>query len=274
MTIAVVTICPIHPCWYIMLMCVLSSMHQFKRVLLHSIKSIISSRRFGVNTFDNECFEFSLIKPDLGKKYGDLHFSLLPSILDHLERYCSSTTLYKSPGEVDSSEYRVETSRKESEHYILLPAIIEAINCQSIVEIGTFRGASAYSILSNTTARLTSFDIVPYSSFNNSLVQHSWVDNGRFVQYIADLSDSVLFKKYLNILIESPLIFLDAPKDGVFEQSFLSLLFNSSEITNKYILIDDINVSTMVSLWNSIPYEKIDLSFIGHWSGTGLVYIP
>lgn len=248
--------------------------NQFKRVALHYVKSLISSRRFGVNTFDNECFEFSFIKPDLGQKYGHLHFSLLPSILGNLERLYNGSSLYKSPGKVDASEYRAETSRIESEHYILLPAIIEAINCKSIVEIGTFRGASAYSILSNTTTKVTSFDIIPYSSFNNSLIQQSWVDDARFVQYIADLSDSDLFKKYLNILVESPIIFLDAPKDGVFEQTFLGYLFNSDAITDKYILIDDINVSTMVSLWNSIPYEKIDLSFIGHWSGTGLIYIP
>ena len=168
-------------------------MNQIKRVLLHSIKSLISIRRFGVNTFDNECFEFSFIKPDLGKEYGHLYFSVLPSILDHLERYYDSPSLYKSPGEIDTSEYRAETSRKESEHYMLLPAIAGALNCQSIAEIGTFRGASAYSILSNSNASLTSFDILPYSSFSNTLVQQSWVDNGRFVQYIADLSDSHLF---------------------------------------------------------------------------------
>lgn len=249
-------------------------MNQIKRVLLHSLKSLISRRRFGVNTFDNECFEFSFIKPDLGKKYGHLYFTVLPSILGHLEQYINSPSLYKSPGDTDTSEYRVETSRKESEHYMLLPAIVEALNCQSIVEIGTFRGASAYSILSNSNATLTSFDIVPYSSFSNTLIQESWVNNDRFVQHIADLSDSHEFDKYLHVLAKSNLIFLDAPKDGVFEQSFLAHLFKSSAITAKYILIDDINVSTMVSLWNSIPYEKIDLSFIGHWSGTGLIYIP
>lgn len=249
-------------------------MNQIKRVLLHSLKSLISRRRFGVNTFDNECFEFSFIKPDLGKKYGHLYFTVLPSILGHLEQYINSPSLYKSPGDIDTSEYRVETSRKESEHYMLLPAIVEALNCQSIVEIGTFRGASAYSILSNSNATLTSFDIVPYSSFSNTLIQESWVNNDRFVQHIADLSDSHEFDKYLHVLAKSNLIFLDAPKDGVFEQSFLAHLFKSSAITAKYILIDDINVSTMVSLWNSIPYEKIDLSFIGHWSGTGLIYIP
>ena len=227
-----------------------------------------------MNTFDNECFEFSFIKPDLGKKYGQLYFTILPSILSHLERFYKNSSQYKSPGEVDISEYRAETSRRESEHYILLPAIIEALGCQSIVEIGTFKGASAYSILSNTNAKLKSFDIVSYSSFSDTLVQQSWVNNGRFVQYISDLSDPYQFEKYLNVLADSPLIFLDAPKDGVFEQAFLSHLFSSDRITQKYILIDDINVSTMVSLWNSIPYEKIDLSFIGHWSGTGLIYIP
>ncbi len=248
-------------------------MNQFKRIFLHYIKSLISKRRFGVNTFDNECFEFSFIRPDLNKKYGPLYFTVLPKILTHLEHLYNSSN-YKSPGAVDTSEYRYETSRIESEHYILLPAIIEAINCHSVTEIGTFRGASAYSILSNTNASLKSFDIVQYSSFGDTLIQPHWVSSKRFTQYIADLSDQSLFDKYLSILIESPLIFLDAPKDGVFEEIFLKFLFNTDLISDKYILIDDINVSSMVSLWNSIPYEKIDLSFIGHWSGSGLVYIP
>lgn len=248
--------------------------NQFKRVILHFIKRLISKRRFGVNTFDNECFEFSIIKPDLNKKYGSLYFSVLPAILSSLEQYYISEINYLSPGNIDTSDYRQETSRMECEHYILLPAIIKALNIKSVAEIGTFRGASAYSLLSNTDIDLKSFDILPYSSFADTLIDEDWVHGKRFIQYIADLSDRVQFDKHLNVLVDSSLIFLDAPKDGVFEPAFLKYLFESDDITDKYILIDDIHVSSMVSLWNSIPYDKIDLSFVGHWSGSGLVYIP
>ena len=42
---------------------------------------------------------------------------------------------------------------------------------------------------------------------------------------------------------------------------------------NKLLIIDDVKVSTMVEIWNSITYPKIIIDSIGHWSGTGLVLI-
>ena len=46
-----------------------------------------------------------------------------------------------------------------------------------------------------------------------------------------------------------------------------------NEIKKLYIIVDDTKVSTMVDIWSGINIDKIDLSFIGHWSGTGLILI-
>ena len=39
-----------------------------------------------------------------------------------------------------------------------------------------------------------------------------------------------------------------------------------------FILIDDVRLS-MAKIWRSIPYPKIILDVVGHWSGSGLVYV-
>ena len=63
---------------------------------------------------------------------------------------------------------------------------------------------------------------------------------------------------------------LDTAHDWVFEQ----LLYRTL-VAGQYdglLLLDDIHLNpTMQRFWERIGLEKIDLTPLGHWSGTGLV---
>ena len=37
------------------------------------------------------------------------------------------------------------------------------------------------------------------------------------------------------------------------------------------ILVDDIRLPNMLATWRSIPLAKMDITSIGHWSGTGII---
>ncbi|MCH7749277.1 MAG: hypothetical protein IH939_14405 [Acidobacteria bacterium] len=70
-------------------------------------------------------------------------------------------------------------------------------------------------------------------------------------------------------LISSPLIVLDTAHDGVFERRVYDMLDAAGY--EGLLLLDDINLNTaMQDFWRQISREKIDLTPIGHWSGTGL----
>jgi len=159
------------------------------------------------------------------------------------------------------------------EHYALLPMIAQELNALSIIEIGTFQGCSSKSLLLNTSATIETFDIKPWYEHKPSFLSAHDFSGGRLVQHIADLSDPVLFDKYSNLLLNSDIVFIDGPKNYAFERTFLRLLFDNIDDNSRlrFLIIDDVLVSTMVDIWHSIPYPKIIFNQIGHWSGTGLV---
>jgi hypothetical protein len=80
-----------------------------------------------------------------------------------------------------------------------------------------------------------------------------------------------IFKKDF---INSDLIFLDAPKNAIFEEKLLSILSNLS-FTNKkrFLLVDDIRYHEMFKFWRSINSPKLDVTTFGSWCGTGVVDI-
>ena len=67
------------------------------------------------------------------------------------------------------------------------------------------------------------------------------------------------------------MIFVDGPKDGETEASFLEQLAHLPFRQNPVIVFDDIRLMKMVHLWRGIQHPKMDLTSFGHWSGTGLV---
>lgn len=142
------------------------------------------------------------------------------------------------------------------EHYRLLIYISTLLNKEIIYDVGTYRCMSSIALSYNYSNKVRSFDIV------KSLPMNPIIPN---VSYF--LQDVTTDKK----LIDSKLIFLDVAHDGTFEDIFYSHL---NDIRWKGLLVlDDIHLNEpMKNFWNSIKQEKYDITNIGHWSGTGIVY--
>jgi hypothetical protein len=73
------------------------------------------------------------------------------------------------------------------------------------------------------------------------------------------------------MLLSSKIILLDTFHDGGFELEFLNYLkgINYSGV----LILDDIHLNNeMKSFWENINEDKLDITNIGHGSGTGVVY--
>lgn len=147
-----------------------------------------------------------------------------------------------------------------SEHYRLLAYISTLYDHKTLLDVGTYKGCSALAMSYNTTNKVLSFDI------HEGLRRlHYAPDNVEFIV------DNILNESYKQIILDSPFILLDTDHDGHFENAFYRHL---QTIGYKGILmLDDISLNdAMKVFWNGITEQKVDLTLIGHWSGTGVVY--
>ena len=159
------------------------------------------------------------------------------------------------------------------EHYRLLRAIVKILNPRVAIEVGTYTGMGSVAIIQGQQGgQLHTFDILPWDSFQTHLSKDDF-DNKKVVQIISDLSNVDEFEKYVSLLNDAEIIFMDAPKDGVFEYKVISLISQLQPKKQKLLILDDIRFVNMIDLWISIESPKIDISSFGHWSGTGLIDI-
>ena len=156
------------------------------------------------------------------------------------------------------------------EHYKLINSLCKSLNIQKVVEVGSFTGMSALVWLLNNVS-VTSIDIVPWKDFDQTVLSDEIVSGDHFNQKILNLLNNATFSEMLPEFMSSDLIFLDGPKDGVFEQKIVPKLLECMSGSGAWLLLDDIHLRAMKPCWDAILNEKYDLSLIGHSSGTGLV---
>jgi len=183
----------------------------------------------------------------------------------------SAIRLKEMPGLIDSFYYNIFPG----EHYRLLAGILQQLQPQLIIDIGTFTGMSARVICDNapSTAYIHSFDLISWTNFSSHLNIADFEAN-RLQQHLENLADPIVFERFFPLLNQADLIFCDAPKDGLFEPNFLALLAAAPLSSRpRWLLLDDIRFVQMVNCWRSIASPKLDLTSFGHWSGTGLVDI-
>ena len=141
------------------------------------------------------------------------------------------------------------------EHYRLLMYISTLINRGIIFDVGTYRCMSAAALSFSGKNKVISYDIEQNISTNPDILN---------VEYkLGDVRNDENLSK-------SQFIFFDVDHDGKFEKLFLDHL---REIEWKGLMLcDDIYLNDpMKKWWDSISEEKIDLTNVGHWSGTGLI---
>jgi len=149
-----------------------------------------------------------------------------------------------------------------TEHYRLLAYMsLQLPKGQTILDVGTYLGMSAVALAYNRTCTVKSFDLVNH--FGNQLVNPTHRSNISFQQ------ENIL-EKLPEYLINCSFILLDTNHDGEFEHTFFEALLKNN--FQGVLILDDIHLNeAMKSFWNSISFKKIDITHIGHWSGTGAV---
>ena len=159
------------------------------------------------------------------------------------------------------------------EHYRLLAALVKLLQPKRVVEIGTLRGLSALALKKflPSDGRITTFDVVPWDSFSDTCLRPEDFEDDRLRQQIGDLSDAAVFELNRSLIQETEMLFMDGPKDGVFECKLLQQLETVDFHKPVLLVMDDIRFWNMLAIWQDIARPKLDLTSFGHWSGTGLV---
>jgi len=158
-------------------------------------------------------------------------------------------------------------------HYRILNGIVRSLNPKRVVEIGTWTGVSSLAILDGALSeefKLTTFDIVPWNTINHTaLIQDDF--GVHFEQKLADLSNREVFQEHKDVFQEAELIFIDGPKDGIFEYKLVEYFKELNFDNNPIIFFDDINQIEMLNLWHDIEKPKFDITSLGQFTGTGLI---
>lgn len=202
--------------------------------------------------------------------------------------------LVTSAGQILSSQKITKTLRSKEldecpllfdfgNHYLLLTALAEARKAKKIVEIGTAGGASLWAWLQAECVEMVStWDIRPLSD------SYSWLGNedcrklvvntlnsqsDRWKQFVEDLSESEVWKQRCSEIADADIVFIDGPHDGRFESIIWSKIKSIKNAKEILLIFDDIRVSSMVDFWADLDVPKLDATFIGHQSGTGLAIL-
>jgi predicted O-methyltransferase YrrM len=162
------------------------------------------------------------------------------------------------------------------EHYRLLAALVAELGAKSIVEIGTYQGLAALTMLSQLPAdgSLTTFDVIPWPQIQPAMLREADFADGRLKQEIADVQDFASMERHRQVFQSADLIFVDAAKDGVMEQRFLDNFRKLGLPKGPLVMFDDIREWKMLRIWNDITEPKFDITSFGHWTGSGWIDWP
>lgn len=150
------------------------------------------------------------------------------------------------------------------QHYRLLASLAAKFNGVTILDIGTHMGSSALALATNPANRIVSFDIQRKTPLRD-------LPNVSFE--LADLWDPLVRAYWEPTILGSAMIVLDVdPHNGTMEWEFYQWL---KEKQYKGLLVcDDIWYFKPMrdQFWLKVPSsEKLDVTNLGHWSGTGLI---
>ena len=154
---------------------------------------------------------------------------------------------------------------EKNEHYRLLAYLSSFVPTgKIIIDVGTCYGDSALA-LSYNGHRVESFDVNNMAG-GKSLPPTVGLN-------LVDLFDPAVRERHRTLLLVSGLILIDiAPHAGTQELELVRWLQE-----NEYrgiIVLDDIwwYKEMRDNLWYRIaPYHKVDVTSLGHWSGTGII---
>lgn len=159
------------------------------------------------------------------------------------------------------------------EHYRLLPALVQEFGARHVLEIGTFKGHGTLALAAGgTDVDVVTYDVVPWGDFSDTALRPTDLADGRIQQCLGDLGEDSYRATQAGTLRAADLLFIDGPKDGSWEQHAVPEILSVLTDRRRLVVVDDIRLLAMVQLWRDLPLPKLDITSLGHWSGTGLLW--
>lgn len=159
------------------------------------------------------------------------------------------------------------------EHYKLMAGFVKVLQPKVLIEIGTDTGLSSLAMKKYLPpdGKLVTFDLRPWREVpEHDLVEADFAD-GRLEQRIADLADPDVFEENRSLLQRAQLFFIDGPKNLTFETALMKHLRTIQFDQPPILIFDDTRLTSMLKFWYELPMPKLDLTGLGHWSGTGMI---
>lgn len=156
------------------------------------------------------------------------------------------------------AEYDQYNINNVGEHYKLLHYLSNQFADTTLADLGTLSGISALALGHNRKNEVISYDIrrthIKYASLYKNIEFR-----------VKDIND-----EYYETWLACKLIVLDIdPHDGIQERQFLRYLRRMDY--GGLVLCDDIHLPNMKAFWEEIVQDKIDVTEVGHSTGTGIV---
>lgn len=187
------------------------------------------------------------------------------------------TDIVKTPIHIVEQSKNVTDEQKEDDiktffdkpgkqHYRFLSYLSTLFNNSILIDIGTHRGHSALALSYNESNTVYSFDI-------EDRIYNEKIKNKENIKFCIDNIFGEKEGKWDSLLRSSAFIFLDIdPHEGSMELEFFNYLKNIQY--GGFIVCDDVWFfkSMRDNFWYKIKEShRFDFSFVGHWSGTGIV---
>ena len=149
------------------------------------------------------------------------------------------------------------------EHYKLLSYIstcLDSSNAPPLIDIGTYFGFSA-SALSYNNSKVISYDVCDWIPDNEFSIKNNDNIETKIMNCVNDM----------DIIKDAAFIILDIdPHNGEEERVIIKALIDNG--FKGFLLLDDIKLNKdMQDFWDEITLPKVDVTSVGHWSGTGIV---
>jgi hypothetical protein len=131
----------------------------------------------------------------------------------------------------------------------------------TILDIGTLFGGSALALSNNSTQEVLSYDLV-------KTLAHDNLKKDNIKLFIEDWTQNSYNWENIHLII------IDVePHDGTLEPPMIQFAVDHG--FEGLIVLDDISgmFPGMTEMWGKLPYEKYNVTEIGHFSGTGILNI-
>jgi len=169
---------------------------------------------------------------------------------------------------VDTTYYNLEAGQAEYRLYSYMSTLFDNV---TILDIGTNQGRSAVALSHNPNNHVISYDIQDHINTRDYKLFTKPNMEFHVKNVLEDITPEFIQSKNVQ------LVMIDICHTGPPEREIMEKLWDCGY--RGTVLLDDIwhpdpsFRDGMQQMWNELPWPKYDVTSLGHWSGTGLVFM-